>query len=204
MTPKSLRTIYNSLVLPHLCYCHTVWGSAYKKYLTSLQCMQKKIIRVISFKNMYHPSADLFQTLYLLNLDQIKIYTCSIQVFKSLTSSDNMFSFQESVHNTRSTNAVSLPNILSSHSRQSVRWIGSVVWNGLPSDLRHLQQSLPTLKYKLKRHLIEGLWCVTLVFPGRGSLFWRHFPIVWSFFFTNSCKLLDAYICIIWSLVNGL
>ena len=41
----SLRTLYNTLVLPYLCYCTLVWGDKNKTNLESLFILQKKVIR---------------------------------------------------------------------------------------------------------------------------------------------------------------
>ena len=73
-------------------------------------------------------------------------------------SSSNIFSFQTNIYNTRASNAniVSLPNIFTTHSRQSARWVGAREWNGLPDDVRHLHQSTSTFKYKVKRYLVNS------------------------------------------------
>ena len=68
----------------------------------------------------------------------VDYFTC-VYVYKCLIFDNGMFDvYLPNVYNTRLSNSRSLivPNILSSHSRQSVRWTGSQLWNGLPGYLR--------------------------------------------------------------------
>ena len=73
---------------------------------------------------------------------------------------------QNNSYNTWSINMIILPNISSTHSRQSVRWTGSTAWIELSPNIRHLHQSQAAFKYKLKKFLIESAqwaewinWC---------------------------------------------
>ena len=50
---------------------------------------------------------------------------------------------------------LSYPNILTDDSRQSVRWVGAGLWNGLPVELRTQDVPYETFKKRLKKHLIE-------------------------------------------------
>ena len=158
MPAKALRTIYNTLILPCLCYCNSIWGSVYASNLKPLQVIQKRIIKAMYFKPIRYPSAELFVSKFLLSVEQINKYTCCLYVFKSMHSSSNIFSFQTNIYNTRTSNAniVSLPGIFTTHSRQSARWVGAREWNGLPDDVRHLHQSTSTFKYKVKRYLVNS------------------------------------------------
>ena len=44
---KSLQTLYNSIVLPHLNYCCELWGNTYKSRLTNIVLLQKRAIRIV-------------------------------------------------------------------------------------------------------------------------------------------------------------
>ena len=47
--PKtSLRSLYNSMVLPYRYYWNLGWGSTYKSNLKRLTILQKRAIRVVS------------------------------------------------------------------------------------------------------------------------------------------------------------
>ena len=158
LTRESLKLLYNSLIYPHLIYCNTVWGSARNSHISSLINIQKKIIIILLFKGKYEHTAPLFNDLYLLTVRQINEYMSCLCVHKSLRLGNNLFSRYVPInYNTRlgGGNNVNVPNILSAHSRQSLRWVGSSNWNSLPQHLREIQE-YNTFKIRLKKYLING------------------------------------------------
>ena len=46
-----LRILYNTLILPYLTYCITVWGKTHKVYINDIILLQKKIVRIITFSS---------------------------------------------------------------------------------------------------------------------------------------------------------
>ena len=71
---KIMKTLYYSLVYPHLLYAIEAWGSADDIYLNKLLILQKKIVRLMTFSDnrqidfSFLPSDPLF-----LKIDIIKI-----------------------------------------------------------------------------------------------------------------------------------
>ena len=62
-----------------------------------------------------------------------------LYMYKCLAAGNDWFTFyKNTAYNTKLSNqqALSYPNILTDHSRQSVRWVGVGLWNGLPVELR--------------------------------------------------------------------
>ena len=154
---ESLKLLYNSLIYPSLLYANVVWGSACRNKLKSLKLVQKKIVRVMSFKGKYEHTGPLFYMNNMLTIDKINEYMSLIYVFKKLQINNPVF--QRCIpmqYNTRLGNSLSLvvPNITSNHSRQSVRWVGSQCWNSLPQKIRECN-TLNTFKLSLKLHLLE-------------------------------------------------
>ena len=84
LTPIALKYIYHGLIYPNLTYCVSVWGNCPKSYLNPLFILQKKIIRIICFKNRIAHSAPLFKSLFFLPLDMIIIYMTCTYTFKVL------------------------------------------------------------------------------------------------------------------------
>ena len=77
-------------------------------------------------------------------------------VHKCLRLNHNLFTrYDSAVYNTRlsNRNTVVIPNIVSKHSRQLVRWVGCSVWNSIPQILRDTD-SYQSFKVKFKHHLI--------------------------------------------------
>jgi hypothetical protein len=48
---NSLKLIYYALVYPYLTYGNLIWGNAYKSHIQKLVNIQKKIIRLMTFKS---------------------------------------------------------------------------------------------------------------------------------------------------------
>ena len=156
----SLKLLYNCLVYPSLIYGNAAWGSACKNNLKSLVTTQKKIIRVLNFKQKYEHTAPLFQNLNALTIENINKYISLIYLFKSLHSNSNfMFTrYVPGYYNTRLANSLSLvvPNIRLTHSRQSIKFLGSKLCNSLPLYLREFD-NLNVFKVNLKKYLLSNL-----------------------------------------------
>ena len=127
-----LITLYNTLILPHLTYCITIWGNTYKKYTKDLITTQKKIIRIITYSPRLTPSAPLFSRLHILPFSQLYIYHILIFSYKL-------------VHNT-------LPNIITqSLSPPPTRSYSTRNEHRLPLTFRNLTTSRFGIKYNIPR-----------------------------------------------------
>ena len=60
---NTLKLIYYALVYPYLTYGNLVWGNTYPTRLQKILNIQKKIIRLISFKSYLEHTDPLFQNL---------------------------------------------------------------------------------------------------------------------------------------------
>ena len=60
-------------------------------------------------------------------------------------------------------NSLTIPDVRSTHSRQSVRWLGSRLWNSLPSRIREII-SYETFKFNVKNYYYwnktEDFYCI--------------------------------------------
>ena len=96
-----MKLLYNCLIYSFFIYCNTVWGSANKNILNPLLIFQKKIIRIISFKQRYEHTAPLFMDLNCLNFGKINEYMSGLCVHKSLNSNNTSFiRYQTTNYNT--------------------------------------------------------------------------------------------------------
>ena len=81
---------------------------------------------------------------------------CGLFTFKKLIAESEWFTtYLPNEYNTRLSNmsALILPNLMTSHSRLSVWWVGASVWNGLPGVLRDVSLSYNVFKRQLKKVL---------------------------------------------------
>ena len=63
-------------------YGNVVWANAYQSHLDKIYKLQKKLVRIISFKEYSHSSKPLFDNLKILNVCQVNYYTIAILMSK--------------------------------------------------------------------------------------------------------------------------
>ena len=68
---RTLITLYCALIFPHLMYGIIIWGSAYSSYLTSLQTLQNKPIRVIAKLTSKNRVTPIYKKYNLLKTNEI-------------------------------------------------------------------------------------------------------------------------------------
>ena len=89
----NLKLVYNAIKYPLLIYCNVVWGSCCKTYLCNLNIIQKKLDRIMSFRNRFEHTTPLFSNYYnMLTIENINKYMSIIRVHKYLHSDNNIIS----------------------------------------------------------------------------------------------------------------
>ena len=68
---KTLKTLYNALILPHFNYSLLLWGSSASSYLEQLFILQKRAIRLISNASFHDHTKPLFHYHKLLTLKDL-------------------------------------------------------------------------------------------------------------------------------------
>ena len=158
LNTASLKLLYNTLIYPNLIYCNSVWGAANVSTLRPLVVAQKRIVRTMCNAPSSEHSAPLFKSLYFLNMPSINLYMCGLFAYKGLNSGSEWFTvYEPNIYNTRlsTMSTLLLPNLMTSNSRQSVRWVGATLWSGLPSELRNFSLGYQTFKRQLKKVLMD-------------------------------------------------
>ena len=160
LSKSILVLLYNSLILPHLSYCLEVWGNTYRTTLDPIYKAQKKLVRIISFKDSFTHSRPLFHTLGILDIySQFKYQICTF--IHDLVNNrlprkfNNYFSFPQHNYQTRSiTNCnVSIPRKMFSSSKFSLDYHGGKVWNEIPHSIRNIKNR-SCFKTAIKKHLV--------------------------------------------------
>ena len=59
---------FNALVYPYLTYGNLIWGNTYKSHIRKLVNIQKKIVRLITFKSYSEHTDPIFFELKILNM----------------------------------------------------------------------------------------------------------------------------------------
>ena len=111
----------------------------------------------MSFKGKFEHTAPLFNDFNVLTIGNINKYMCLLYVHRCLHEEGNdVFSPYEVInYRTRlaDSNSLTIPDVRSTHSRQSVSWLGSRLWNSLPSRIREII-SYETFKFNVKKLLL--------------------------------------------------
>ena len=82
LPPKSLKLLYNSLMLPQFDYCSVVWSNRFQYHTTKLEKIQKRAARIILDKTYDTPSADLFKSLKWMTLDKRFEFSRVMMIYK--------------------------------------------------------------------------------------------------------------------------
>ena len=79
---NALKLIYYALVYPYLIYGNLIWGNTYKKRIQKLMNIQKKIVRLMTFKSYLEHTEPIFCDLKILNIYKINDYLTSLFMFR--------------------------------------------------------------------------------------------------------------------------
>ena len=156
-----LINLYNTLVLPHLLYCNTVWSVANKSCLETLFTCQKKIIKCI-YSNKNNESYEaLFMSSGILDIYQISLYSSCLFMYKFYTENlpslfDSYFTYAHDVHDYDTRRPISLrpPSFRSNLSKSFIKYRGVVIWNNI-TKLCNVNVKLSTFKVKVKTLIKE-------------------------------------------------
>ena len=74
-----------SLIYSYINYCNVLWGSAYQNHLKPLVILQKKAVRIINKSNYDAESSPIFDSLRLLNINNIHKQNCLKLMYNCLT-----------------------------------------------------------------------------------------------------------------------
>jgi len=163
-----LTNLYYTFLHPFFTYCLDVWGRCSSHLFQSLFKIQKRAIRVISFSKKFAHTAPLFQSLGILPLRDLYIFTIAIFMYKHHTkrlppSLDSLFTQNYVVHNavTRQRFNLHVPIIRSEIAKKSIRVQGVKIWNQILQS-RYLDENVSIAIFK--RKLICALLSSLLVF----------------------------------------
>ena len=79
-----LRSLYYSLIYPYIFYGNIVWANAYHCHLEKIYKLQKKIVRILTFKEYNHPSKSLFEEMEILVVGKWGFWLIDLGNFQNL------------------------------------------------------------------------------------------------------------------------
>lgn len=134
---STLKTLYYSFIYPYLSYCIEVWGSAAKKYISSVLQLQKLCCRIITSSPKCTSSEKLFNFLKLFPVNNIYEYRVMLLMYKFHTGHlPSMFKniFRKKTQLgviTRQSDHLYIKTCKTQVAFNSIRSKGAILWNSL-------------------------------------------------------------------------
>jgi len=159
---KYMKTLYYTLIQSHIDYGLILYGNANKKYITKLQTLQNKAIRIISTKAQNSSIISLYRKLRILKVkEQYKLFVGKFMYrFKTETlpnAIQNLYQTNREFHNYNTRNRYNLAT--KKHrlhkTNKSLMNMGPKIWNNLPNTIKNAQ-TFNNFKYQLKNYLQES------------------------------------------------
>ena len=148
-----LIILYNSFINSKLSYCLEAWGNAPSCYLSKIQVFQNKILRIMNRKAFDTSALPLYNKSKILNIQNLYKFKILIKAHKTFYRIKQDIAINHLI--TRQTfNNLKIPFYKSKAGQRSLNYQESALWNGLPSHLKHIQQT-KLFKQDLKRYLLR-------------------------------------------------
>ena len=152
-----LLSIYYALIVSHLQYGLILWGSAANVYIQSVHVLQKRALRLMTFKPQTYHSRVIAYDLKILLLDELYFKACmlflhSVYYNYCTCSVSEMFVLSSNTHShiTKQSNfGFNLPRVRLNITKNFVNFHGVQLWNSLSSDLKCI---VSPSKFKLNVH----------------------------------------------------
>ena len=152
LTLPAKKTIYYSLIYPHLQYAIIFWNGVCRVDFDKLFRLQKAIVRKISGASKFAHTSPIFSELSIVKLAGInRLEMCKFIHHDIRFSNKFNFMSRNMIHNyeTRFSTYLDLPNFRSKKSQNSVFYLGLKYYNDLPSNIKCLDD-INSFKLKLK------------------------------------------------------
>ena len=161
---STLLLLYFALVHPHILYGLPLWGSTFPSYLTKLQRLQNKAIRIISNSKPTASVTPLYLKLGILKISDL--YTLETAKIMHQHAKQNIlprtfsmyFNPLTNIHSRQTRSKTNqnfyVPKFSTNRCQKSFKFQGTKVWNSFPSELRY--QPFSKFKINLKKLLLQS------------------------------------------------
>ena len=134
---RSLKLLYNALVLPYINYCCLVWGFTFPTYIHKIILLQKRAVRIIAKEHRLANTEPLFKELKILTVDAIAKQQLILFMHKKLVTQlpdelDRLFSISRinpGNVTTRNRQQFLEPFTEKLYRTRISKWIGPRIWN---------------------------------------------------------------------------
>ena len=181
---NTMKSVYYSIIYPHLIYGLQVWGSAFITDLEKMNIVQKKAVRMITSNDSYLSqgyglchTVSLFLKLEFLKISDIYNLQISNFIFDCLngyapSQFNSWFTLNSTIpdHHTRSNVQLQSNNVINTtnlfipfartthYGKKSIKVYGPKIWNEIPNNIQAIKSKKGFL-HKLKQYYIANYNC---------------------------------------------
>jgi hypothetical protein len=162
LSTKLLKTLYYTLIHPHLNYGCILWGVAYKKHIHTLEVLQNKAIRIISKAKYNASTKPLYKNLQMLTLQDM--FNMEIAKFMYQNSTGELprplqehfiSNINIHTHNTRQKNDFHMRRLTTLTAMKNLEHSGPKIWSKIPPSVKTLNNITRFVK-AIKKNYIEA------------------------------------------------
>ena len=158
---ETLTTLYYSFIYPYFNYAIELWGNLKATDLNALIKIQKRALRTIVHASYRAPSAPIYKSLQVLNIDQIHKYKVVLFMYKVRHGNFpsvicDMFQLNTVYHQHRTRQCLDyhVPIYRKEHSKSNIFYKGVLLWNELNKKIDY-NCNYYSFKKRLKRYLLS-------------------------------------------------
>jgi len=157
-----LKTLYFAFVYPHILYGIEIYGNTYHTYLSKLEILNNKILRIVQKKPKRTHTIDLYKFYGTLPLSLLHNYQILLLLHKFVHHPNKLpsvfqsyFMQNQSIHHydTREKCHMHLVAPHTTYGKRLIKYKGSQFWNDLPETLKSIQ-SVDAFKTGLRDYLL--------------------------------------------------
>ena len=148
---KTLKMLYNALILPHLQYGLEVWYSCSETNRNRIFTLQKRTIRAIRSLQYRDHTNDHFKSLNLLKLEDLYKMNILIDFHHK---NDSVLNRDQHHYFTRNRNDSVVPFFNRTKCQRTWLFNGVSFWNNLPITIKEIKSS-KCFKTAIKNHLLD-------------------------------------------------
>jgi hypothetical protein len=138
----------------YLAYGNLIWGNTYKSRIQKLVNIQKKIVRLMTFKSYFEHSEPIFHHLKILSLYKLNYYLTSMFMFRYFHLKNlpelftNYFLTNKEIHNhnIRNSSWLHKKSNRTNYTKHTLSNKGIEVWNNLPTQYKEPAKSYDSFK----------------------------------------------------------
>ena len=164
MLTDVLKNLYYAFVYPHVLYGIELYANTHASYLSKLNSLNNKILRILQNKSRKCGTICLYNKYNVLPICKLHQFQLLCLVHKSVYHSsrlpvvfNNYFTANYSIHdyNTRFKNNLYVSCVQSESGKKAVKFKASQLWNKLPVCVKQIV-SIPIFKRELKSFLFRN------------------------------------------------